>query len=180
MGCDYSSLPKLKQWFYETATEVREWTRYGSLMLLCCYIPSQTIEQTVDLSVIWDGMMPMWRKMWCKRHTIANYLNNCIHSFNYNWELECGTWYHHPRWHHGLAPTRRQIIIWTNDGIVYWNIYASLGPNVLTFQHNVHICLHALSFKEPPFRICAAYYLWGFQRRIRHSQSYRLGRWRTA
>ena len=39
----------------------------------------------------------------------------------------------------GLAPTRRQIIIWTNDGIVYWNIYASLGPNVLTFQHNVHI-----------------------------------------
>ena len=29
-------------------------------------------------------------------------------------------------------PTRRQAIIWTNDGIVYWRIYASLGLNELT------------------------------------------------
>ena len=30
----------------------------------------------------------------------------------------------------GLAPTRRQqAIIWTNDGIVYWRKYASLGLN---------------------------------------------------
>ena len=32
----------------------------------------------------------------------------------------------------GLAPTRRQSIIWTNDGLVYWRIYASLGLNDLT------------------------------------------------
>ena len=31
----------------------------------------------------------------------------------------------------GLAPSRWQAIIWTNDGIVYWRIYASLGLNEL-------------------------------------------------
>ena len=31
----------------------------------------------------------------------------------------------------GLAPTRRQAIMWTNDGQVWWRIYASLGPNEL-------------------------------------------------
>ena len=32
----------------------------------------------------------------------------------------------------GLAPTRRQAIIWTNDGQVWWRIYASLGLNELS------------------------------------------------
>ena len=32
----------------------------------------------------------------------------------------------------GLAPVRRQAIIWTNDGKDYWRIHASLGPNDLT------------------------------------------------
>ena len=32
----------------------------------------------------------------------------------------------------GLAPSRRQAIIWINDGIVYRRIYASLGRNELT------------------------------------------------
>ena len=27
----------------------------------------------------------------------------------------------------GLVPNRQQAIIWNNDGIVYWHIYASLG-----------------------------------------------------
>ena len=31
----------------------------------------------------------------------------------------------------GLAPNRQQTIIWTNDGIVYWGTYASLGLNEL-------------------------------------------------
>ena len=30
-----------------------------------------------------------------------------------------------------LAPTRRQAIIWTNGGLFYWRIYASLGLNGL-------------------------------------------------
>ena len=29
----------------------------------------------------------------------------------------------------GLVPDRRQAIIWTNDGLVYWPIYTSLGLN---------------------------------------------------
>ena len=31
----------------------------------------------------------------------------------------------------GLAPARRLAIIWPNDGLVYWRIYASLGLNEL-------------------------------------------------
>ena len=29
--------------------------------------------------------------------------------------------------HSGLVQNRPQAIIWTNDGLVYWHIYASLG-----------------------------------------------------
>ena len=29
-------------------------------------------------------------------------------------------------------PTRRQAIIWNNDGLAYWRIYASLGIDELT------------------------------------------------
>ena len=32
----------------------------------------------------------------------------------------------------GLAPTKRQAIIWTNDGLVWWGIYAFLSLNELT------------------------------------------------
>ena len=32
----------------------------------------------------------------------------------------------------GLAPNRRQAIIWTNDGLVNWCIYVSLGLNELS------------------------------------------------
>ena len=31
----------------------------------------------------------------------------------------------------GLVPNRRQAIIWTNDSLFYWRIYASLGLNEL-------------------------------------------------
>ena len=39
-----------------------------------------------------------------------------------------------------LAPTRRQAIIWTNDGMIYWRIYtsqriyASLGHNDIAYS----------------------------------------------
>ena len=32
----------------------------------------------------------------------------------------------------GLAPNMWQAIIWTNDGLIYWGIYASLSLNELT------------------------------------------------
>ena len=31
----------------------------------------------------------------------------------------------------GLSPSRRQAIVWINDGLVYWRIYASLVLNQL-------------------------------------------------
>ena len=42
----------------------------------------------------------------------------------------------------GLAPGRRQAIIWTNGGSVYWHIYAPLGLNELTdVQKGMHISI---------------------------------------
>ena len=32
----------------------------------------------------------------------------------------------------GFATNRRQAIIWTNDGVIFWGINASLGLNELT------------------------------------------------
>ena len=37
----------------------------------------------------------------------------------------------HHWFRYGLVPVRRQAIIWTNDGLVHWRIYASLGLNEL-------------------------------------------------
>ena len=37
----------------------------------------------------------------------------------------------------GLAPTRRQAIIWTKDGLAYWRIYESLGLNELSGIHHI-------------------------------------------
>ena len=34
----------------------------------------------------------------------------------------------------GLALTTQQAIIWTNDGLVYWRIYASLSLNELKIK----------------------------------------------
>ena len=28
------------------------------------------------------------------------------------------------QWYNGLAPNSRQAIVWTNDGLVYWRMYA--------------------------------------------------------
>ena len=32
----------------------------------------------------------------------------------------------------GLSPNRQQAIIWTNEGLVYWPMYVSLGLNELS------------------------------------------------
>ena len=40
------------------------------------------------------------------------------------------------------APNRRQAIIWTNDDLIYWHIYASLGFEELLYKifSTVNIC----------------------------------------
>ena len=40
----------------------------------------------------------------------------------------------------GLAPIRRQAIIWANDGLVYWRIYTPLSRDEIvlkTWHHNI-------------------------------------------
>ena len=44
----------------------------------------------------------------------------------------------------GLAPNRRQTINWTNVGMLYRRIYASLGPNEL----NWHWGMACLSYQS--------------------------------
>ena len=39
----------------------------------------------------------------------------------------------------GLAPNRRQAIIWTNADPIHWRIYAALGGNELKGSSNFHI-----------------------------------------
>ena len=39
----------------------------------------------------------------------------------------------------GLAPTRRQAIIWTNAYPGHWRIYAALGGDELTLLRNQHL-----------------------------------------
>ena len=35
---------------------------------------------------------------------------------------------------YGLAPNKRQTIMWATDAEVYWHIYASLGQDELNHQ----------------------------------------------
>ena len=46
----------------------------------------------------------------------------------------------------GLAPNMRQAVIWTNDGLVNWRIYASLELNWLSHWEALHI--HIIRFQN--------------------------------
>ena len=67
--------------------------------------------------------------------TIYSNVFHKILNFNYNFTEIWSLWFN---WQYGsigsdngLAPDRRQAIIWTNDGLCQWRIYASLGLNEL-------------------------------------------------
>ena len=49
----------------------------------------------------------------------------------------------------GWAPNRRQAIIWTSDGLVYWCIYASLGLNELIWREILR------AFNVAVFNVCS-------------------------
>ena len=57
----------------------------------------------------------------------------------------------------GLVPDRQQTIIWTNNGLDYWRIYASFGLNELTWQR------HQMETFSTLLAICEGNYwpLWG-------------------
>ena len=64
----------------------------------------------------------------CRRHFQIHFLESKIVVFSFNIQLVSITSISS---RNGLAPNRRQAIIWTNNGQVYWRRYASLGYNEL-------------------------------------------------
>ena len=48
-------------------------------------------------------------------------------------------WWRH---HDGLAPNRRQTIIWTNADPVHWHIYAALGEDELTVGWRISLVIN--------------------------------------
>ena len=50
--------------------------------------------------------------------------------FHWSWLLQSKRWCVSVDLDNGLAPNRRQAIIWTSDDLVYWRIYSSLGISV--------------------------------------------------
>ena len=76
--------------------------------------------------------------------------------FNHNCNEICSLG---SNWHYGsngsdngLAPNRRQAIIWTSNGLGYWRIYVSLGLNDLNMspQHAGHTWTNADSLSISP------------------------------
>ena len=61
----------------------------------------------------------------------SNFTEVCSHGSNQQYSITASD--------NGLAPARRQAIIWTDDGQFFRRIYASLGLNELTCQTNVRI-----------------------------------------
>ena len=78
-----------------------------------------------------------WDKMIAISQTFLSVLLEWkVWNFKWNFNEIC---YLGPNWQYGnigsdncLAPNRRQAIIWTNDGLGYWRIYASLSFDELT------------------------------------------------
>ena len=52
-----------------------------------------------------------------------NFTEIFLHGFNWQYSSICPDI--------GLVPNRKQVIIWTNNGLVWWCIYASLSLNEL-------------------------------------------------
>ena len=54
----------------------------------------------------------------------------------------------------GLVPTRGQAIIWSNDGIVYWRVYALLGLNELKSSSINRVVCNFVWYQEMPCLVC--------------------------
>ena len=44
-----------------------------------------------------------------------------------------------------------QAIIWTNDALIYWRMYTSLGFSEVKLRLDMSICVFAFSFTHGPF-----------------------------
>ena len=90
----------------------------GSLKYLTHYSPNKmddTLQMRFSNAVSWIKIIVFWLK------------------FNWNWSPRIQLQYSSTGLDNGLAPVRRQAIIWRNDGIVYWHIYVTLPEWVKRF-----------------------------------------------
>ena len=72
-------------------------------------------------------MVAIWQKTFSSAFSFEFYKKNFIEIcfLGCNWQYDSiGS-------DNGLVPNRRQAIIWSNVGMFYWPIYASLGLNEL-------------------------------------------------
>ena len=72
--------------------------------------------------------------------------------FRFYWSLFLSVQllYHSIGSDNGLAPKRRQAIIWTNGGFIWWRIYASVGLNELFYHSSSQCCLEYLVYQQNP------------------------------
>ena len=89
-------------------------------------------------------------------------------NFKLNFTEICSLW---SNWQHssigsdnGLAPNRRQTIMWSYVGMLYWRTYASLGPNELSSVFHNWNLLHAeVYWGNVNTQNCIFYYLYVFR-----------------
>ena len=102
----------------------------------------------IDASVNWmimDSLISPWTK-WPPFHRRYFQVHFCewkilyldwnsieICSYGYSWQ------YFSIGLENGLAPNRRQAIIWTNDDPIHWRIYAALGGDELRYINGVSL-----------------------------------------
>ena len=85
----------------------------------------QQIEVETELQPFGRHIFQLHILEWKCLHFGSNSSEVCSQGFDWQWIGISSV--------NSLAPNRRQAIIWTSDGFVYWHIYASLGLNELNF-----------------------------------------------
>ena len=109
-------------------------------LLMICYITDH----------IWYDPFIHWRRDECppvrRRYFEIHFLEWKLLNFRWHFIEICSLGFN---WqyifigsHTGLAPNRRQAIIWTNVSLVYWHMYATVSLNGLTSN--------AIFINDPP------------------------------
>ena len=132
-----------------TLVQIMAWCRTGTKPL---FEPMMHCEMNYMYSLFMDSCVTSHRwvntlrprqngRHFCRRHFHVHFLEWKLSNFKWNFIEIC---YLGSNWQltiidsgNGLSPNRWQAIFWTNDGIVYWCIYASHGPIDLMYSGNL-------------------------------------------
>ena len=107
----------------------------------CQILDEQSWSSVCNLSKIVTFEAETKRLPFCRRHFQMHFfwMKIFVFSFKFNWSLfainrkpALVDVYDLSSNYHGSLPNKRQAIIWTNGGLVYWRIYASLDFNELS------------------------------------------------